>query len=183
MASKANKTGLATRAAAKGGAGKPAVRRGRVAKVSRAASSLVSKAIRAKGFAEAEVVTRWGQIVGPDLARATVPVRLQFPRGERVGATLYVRTESAFAPILQQRTHHVIELVNRYLGYAAVARIEMKHGPLMKVEMRQPLEKQPLKMAQKEQLNGLVGDGELSPLKLALKSLGEYVLSGSDEKK
>lgn len=164
----------------KSGAGKSAPRRGRVSKLSRTASGLVSKAIRAKGFAEAEVVTRWGQIVGPELARATVPVRLQFPRGERHSATLHVRTESAFAPVLQQRSAHIIELVNRYLGYAAVIRIEVKQGPLTRVATRQPIEKQTLNAGDREKLDSLVGGGELSPLRSAVKSLGEYVLSAKD---
>lgn len=158
---------------------KPVRRRGGVAKLSRSSSALVSKAVRAKGFAEAEIVTRWSRIVGAELARATVPVRLVFPRGERRGATLHVRTESAFAPVLQQRSGIVIELVNRYLGYAAVTRVEVRHGPLPAVKSTAPMEKQPLDAAHQQQLDELVGNGsgELSPLQAAIKSLGEFVLS------
>lgn len=164
---------------------KQAPRRGRVAKLSRTASTLVSKAVRAKGFAEAEIVTRWGRIVGPELARSTVPVRLAFPRGERRGATLHVRAESAFAPVLQQRSGVVIELVNRYLGYAAVSRLEVRHGPLPVVKTTAPLEKQPLDAAHQQQLDDLIGDhdGELSPLQAAVKSLGEFVLSDKPNQK
>ena len=166
------------------GAVKPVRRRGGVAKLSRSSSALVSKAVRAKGFAEAEVVTRWGRIVGADLARATVPVRLVFPRGERLGATLHVRTESAFAPVLQQRSGVVIELVNRYLGYAAVTRLEVRHGPLPVVKSTAPMEKQPLDAEHQHQLDDLIGNegGELSPLQSAVKSLGEFVLSDNSNK-
>lgn len=158
------------------------MRRRGVTKVSRAASSLVTRAIRAKGFAEAEVVTRWGRIVGDDLARATVPVRLKFPRGQRSGATLYVRTVSAFAPVLQQRSPHVIELVNRFLGYAAVARLEVQQGPLPTMAVSKDLEKAPLDRRQSEALTELVGGGDLSPLRAAVKSLGEHVLSNKNKK-
>lgn len=161
---------------------KPTRRRG-MTKVSRPASRLVSKAIRAKGFAEAEVVTRWGQIVGPELARASVPVQLKFPRGQRMGASLVVRTESAFAPVLQQRAGHVIELVNRYLGYAAVDRLEVKQGPLPKQKVPAPAEKAALSPSEKKKLRDMVGTGELSPLRTALKSLGETVLSNKNKEK
>lgn len=157
-------------------------RRRRVTKVSRAASPLVSKAIRAKGFAEAEIVTRWGRIVGEELARATVPIKLQFPRGQRAGATLHVRTVSAFAPLLQQRAPHVIELVNRFLGYAAVARMEVKQGPLPDVTVSKELEKRPLNAVQNQRLAEIVGDGDLSPLRAAVKSLGEHVFSNEKKK-
>ncbi len=170
-------------AASKSGKQQPAkARRRRVTKVSRATSSLVSKAIRAKGFAEAEVVTRWGRIVGEDLARATVPIKLQFPRGQRADATLHIRTVSAFAPLLQQRAPHVIELVNRFLGYAAVARIEVKQGPLPDITVSKELEKRPLDPRQSERLTDIVGDGDLSPLRAAVKSLGEHVLSNEKKK-
>lgn len=156
-------------------------RKGRVAKLSRATSPLVSAAMRAKGFAEAEVVTRWARIVGPELARATVPLRLAFPRGQRSGATLHIRAESAFAPILQQRAGFIVELVNRYLGYAAVERIQVKQGPLLMQERPVLKVKKELPAETQKTLDSLVGEGELSPLKLAVKSLGEYVLSGDNE--
>ena len=156
---------------------KPSSKRRGMAKLSRASAPLVSKAIRAKGFAEAEIVTRWGQIVGNDLARATVPLKLQFPRAQRQGATLFVRTESAFAPLLQQRANHVIERVNRYLGYAAVERIEVKHGPMDRKEIKAPLEKGMLDHDQEQKLKKLVGEGELSPLQQAVRSLGEVVIT------
>lgn len=150
--------------------------------MSRASSRLVSKAIRAKGFAEAEVVTRWGQIVGADFARASVPLKLVFPRGQRAGATLHVRTESAFAPVLQQRSAMLIERVNRYLGYAAVSRLEVKQGPLPKASVRPSLEKGKLNDAQKASLDSVVGADGLSPLQEAVRSLGELVLSRPKDK-
>lgn len=179
MAPKKSSVSSKAAGARSAGSAKPVPRRGRVAKLSRTASSLVSKAVRAKGFAEAEIVTRWGRIVGVDLARSTVPVRLVFPRGERRGATLHVRAESAFAPVLQQRSGVVIELVNRYLGYAAVTRLEVRHGPITVVKSTAPKEKQPLDTAHQQQLDELIGDhgDELSPLQAAVKSLGEFVLS------
>lgn len=152
-------------------------RRGGVAKLSRSSSRLISKAVRAKGFAEAEIVTRWGRIVGSDLARATVPLKLVFPRGARQGAALHVRTESAFAPIVQQRASSIIEKVNRYLGYAAVARLEVKQGPLPRTSIHKGLEKGDLNPDQQSALRELVGEGELSPLKEAVRNLGELVLS------
>jgi hypothetical protein len=138
--------------------------------------------MRARGFAEAEIVTKWARIVGPELARATVPLRLAFPRGQRANAVLHVRAESAFAPILQQRSNFIIELVNRYFGYSAVGRIEVKQGPLNIPAMPKQKQKRTLEPARQRSLNAIVGDKDLTPLQLAVKSLGEYVLSNeSDE--
>ncbi|WP_262695899.1 DUF721 domain-containing protein [Kordiimonas aquimaris] len=155
----------------------PSKRKGRTTKLARSATALISPAMRAKGFAEAEVVTKWARIVGPDLARTTIPLRLAFPRGKRAGATLHVRAESAFAPILQQRTNFIIELVNRYFGYGAVERIQVKQGPLNIAVLPKQKEKKPLEPRAKKTLDGIVGTNDLSPLQLAVKSLGEYVMS------
>lgn len=144
----------------------------------RVASSLVTPALRAKGFAQAEIVTRWAHIVGPQLAESTVPVSLRFPRGDRMGATLTVRCESAFAPLLSHKAGRVIEMVNSFFGYAAVAKLDVKQGPLPRRPQRKMAQKKPLGTVESGKLASIVGDGELSPLQEAVKSLGEYVLSG-----
>lgn len=165
----------------KKGAYKKPSRRRSMQPASRVASSLVSSAIRAKGFAQAEIVTRWAHIVGPELAESTVPISLRFPRGSRIWATLKVRCPSAFAPLLTHKTARVIEMVNSFFGYQAVAKLEIQQGPLPHVRRRRPYEKKPLEKAQSDHLTSLVGDGELSPLQEAVKSLGEFVLSHARE--
>ena len=167
----------------KTGVKKRSERRARASSASSVARSLITPAMRKKGFAQVEVITRWPHIVGPELAEATVPTGLRFPRGERMGATLVVRCESAFAPLLTHKAGRVIEMVNSFFGYAAVAKLEVKQGPLPRVKHRRPLEKTPLSDGAKRNLTTLVGDGELSPLREAVKSLGEYVLSGAKKDK
>jgi len=160
---------------------KKVYRRFKPTQASRVASSLLSPAIRAKGFVQAEVVTRWPQIVGPELALATVPQRMIFPRGERMGAKLVIRCESAFATLLNHKNAHVIEMVNSFFGYGAVASIEIKQGPLPRSKRGLAHQKKPLSAEDQGKLGDLVGKGELSPLQEAVKSLGEMVLSNQKE--
>jgi len=166
----------------KGAKNKP-FRRFKTTKASRVASSFLSPAIRAKGFAQAEVVTRWPQIVGAELAGSCVPQRLIFPRGERMGAKLVIRCESAFATLLDHKAPHIIDMVNRFFGYGAVAKLEIKQGPLPTDRRRPAKQKRALSGREDKVLGDLVGQGELSPLQEAVKSLGEMVLSNDKEKK
>jgi len=152
-------------------------RRRSVTPASRVASGLISHAMRMKGFAQAEIVTRWAHIVGPELAASTVPVRLVFPRGERMGAKLIIRCESAFAPLLQHKSDRIIQQVNSFFGYGAVASLDVKQGPLPQVTRKSALSKKELGNNDRKKLNELVGETELSPLQEAVKSLGEMVLS------
>lgn len=157
-------------------------RRFKTSRAGKLASGILSPAIRAKGFAQAEVVTRWPQIVGAELAGSCVPQRLIFPRGEKMGAKLVIRCESAFATLLHHKAPHVIDMVNRFFGYGAVATIEIQQGPLKFEKRRLAKEKRPLDTKDVESLDKIVGKGELSPLQEAVKSLGEMVLSNDKSK-
>ena len=83
---------------------------------------------KTRGFAEAGILTDWPAIVGETLGRRTAPERIAFPRGEKRGGTLHVTCESAFAPELQHLAPQVIERINGYFGYPAVAQIKILHG-------------------------------------------------------
>lgn len=83
------------------------------------------------GFSVVEVVTHWDEIVGPDLAPRTLPLRLQWARGEETGsATLVVRVEGAYAIELQYAAGVVVERINSYFGWRCVGRIALRQGPV-----------------------------------------------------
>ena len=83
---------------------------------------------KTRGFAEAGILTDWPAIVGEMLSRRTAPERIAFPRGDKRGGTLHVTCESAFAPELQHLSPQVIERINGYFGYPAVAQLKILHG-------------------------------------------------------
>ena len=87
-------------------------------------------AFRRFGFVQNAIVTRWGEIVGPSYARFSAPESLSFPRGERYGATLRLVVEGAFATTIQHAGPEIIERVNRFFGYGAVARIAIRQAAL-----------------------------------------------------
>lgn len=88
-------------------------------------------AFRKFGFVQSSVVTRWPEIVGERYAAVTVPESIRFPQGKRDGGTLNLTVSSAHAPMLQHIAPELIERVNRFFGYAAVAKIKMSQGQVM----------------------------------------------------
>ena len=92
---------------------------------------LTRKAVEKYGFSAAALITDWAVIVGPDLARYTQPKRLKWPRsvdayGEsdaagRPGATLELRVDGARALDVQYKQQQIIERINSYFGYRAIA--------------------------------------------------------------
>lgn len=84
------------------------------------------------GFSTAALLTDWAQIVGPQLAQTTAPDRIKWPKtvdqdmaggrtGPRSGATLHISVEPARALDVQYKTQLIIDRINSYFGYRAVA--------------------------------------------------------------
>ena len=85
-------------------------------------------AFRKFGFVQSAIVSRWAEIVGPRYAGVSAPESLRFPHGERSGGTLTLVVRGAHAPMMQHITPEIVERVNRFFGYAAVARVTIRQG-------------------------------------------------------
>ncbi len=85
-------------------------------------------AFRRFGFVQSSVVTRWPEIVGPRHARVCAPESIRFPPGEKSEGILQLVVVPAHAPIIQHVIPEIIERVNRFFGYKAVARVKLRQG-------------------------------------------------------
>jgi len=85
------------------------------------------------GFAYAELLSRWPDIVGQNLSRYCVPERIKWPRGsggtaQKLGGTLIIRVSAGRGLDLQHQTHHIIERINQFYGYGAVTSVKIVHS-------------------------------------------------------
>jgi hypothetical protein len=95
-----------------------------------------------QGFATADILVAWPDIVGDRLAAFTQPLKIEWkrkgpdadPEGRPEPATLVVRSESAFALEMQHLAPIVIERVNTYYGWRCIGRIVLKQGPVRRPE-------------------------------------------------
>jgi hypothetical protein len=103
-------------------------------------AKVVGETFTRQGFASAELVTRWTEIAGADIAAHSEPVKIQWPRADATGArppgTLVLRVEGPAAVEIQHLTHLICERVNRFLGWRAVERIALRQAPLRRAERR-----------------------------------------------
>jgi hypothetical protein len=87
-----------------------------------------------QGFASTELVTRWPDIVGAEIAAHSQPEKIQWPRAADGGppepATLVLRVEGPTAVEIQHLSGVILERVNRFLGWQAVGRLRLKQAPL-----------------------------------------------------
>ena len=85
-------------------------------------------AFRRFGFVQSSVVTRWPEIVGARHARVCAPESIRFAPGEKSDGILQLVVIPAHAPLISHVIPEIIERVNRFFGYKAVARVKLRQG-------------------------------------------------------
>ena len=80
------------------------------------------------GFVQSSIVSRWPEIVGPRYARVSSPESIRFPHGRKSGGILTLLVQGAHAPLMQHLAPLIIERVNRFFGYAAIAKVGYRQG-------------------------------------------------------
>jgi hypothetical protein len=101
---------------------------------------VVGETFTRQGFASAELVTRWTEIVGVEIAAYSEPIKIQWPRADDAGprppGTLLLRVEGPAAVEIQHLANVVCERVNRFLGWRAVERLALRQAPLRRTARR-----------------------------------------------
>lgn len=90
-----------------------------------ASRQTVSSLAEKKGFAEADVLLRWPEIVGAAQEKLCQPQAVKFSKDRGLGATLVVETTSARAAEVSHLAPVMIERINSYYGYRAISRIRV----------------------------------------------------------
>lgn len=93
-----------------------------------------------RGFSAGQVIGRWAEIIGTELAASTAPERVQFDRGARTNGTLHLRVESGAAAVLiQPQTPLIIERVNSFLGPGTINKVKVHQAPLPQRYVNKPI--------------------------------------------
>src|SRR3954453_15450215 len=101
-----------------------------------------SDAYAKQGFAARELVIRWAEIAGAEVAAHSEPLKIQWPRpveGQpQEPATLVLRVEGPMALEIQHSSDVILQRVNRFLGWSAVGRLALRQAPLSRRNRPQP---------------------------------------------
>src|SRR3954452_25028788 len=97
-------------------------------------SEVFSEAYAKQGFAARELVTRWKEIAGAEVAAHSQPLKIQWPRPvegqQQEPATLVLRVEGPMALEIQHASDAILQRVNRFLGWSAVGKLALRQAPL-----------------------------------------------------
>ncbi len=102
----------------------------------------LNDAFAKQGFASTELVTRWPEIVGAEIAAHSQPEKIRWPRpaGDEPPepGTLVLRVEGPTAVEIQHQSRVILERVNRFLGWQAVGELRLRQAPLLRRERTPP---------------------------------------------
>jgi len=147
-------------------------------------------AFRRFGFVQSSVVSRWAEIVGERYAKVSVPESIRFPAGKRSDGVLTLLVEGAHGPMMQHVLPTIVERVNRFFGYGAVARVVLRQGSCARPEPQQTRVAPPSLKPISPDIGGslrLIADPELRTCleslagKLAATSGAPVIASGDKE--
>ncbi|WP_445191450.1 DUF721 domain-containing protein [Sphingomonas sp. Tas61C01] len=114
-----------------------APRQNRARAVSELLPAIGGAAFKRFGFVQSSIVSRWSEIVGERWAGASMPESIRFPPGKKSEGVLTLTVRGAHAPMMQHIAPEIVERVNRFFGYAAVARLQIRQGDIARPAPRQ----------------------------------------------
>jgi hypothetical protein len=134
---------------------------------------------RKQGFASADIVQFWAEIVGPQFAHCTEPDKIRWPRrGEGDGfnpGTLVVHCEGAQSVFFQHERESVIQRVNAYFGYPAIDKIQILQRPVRPRRAVQPPPLRAMTQAEEASIDNQLQGMENDRMAAALKRLGHAI--------
>ena len=138
-------------------------------------SRMLKRSGLGRGFGAAGILTDWPAIVGAEMARHCLPEKLVHGRGMESG-TLHLRVAGAWATELQHLEPIILERINGYFGYRAVAGLRVSQGPVPEPAPHTLPEPRPLDAAAERRLAAQLAGIQDESLRRALERLGRAVL-------
>jgi hypothetical protein len=151
--------------------------------------NLIDPAVRRRGFASADLIANWPDLVGSRFARCSQPDSLRWPKrahwdegGAHQPATLVVRCDGANAVFLQHSAAQLRDRINTFFGFQVVGAIKIIQKPLDQEPQAVARGMRDLTADQERRLDVAVDAIDKPDLKAAVRRLGAAVLSQTSRK-
>jgi len=146
-------------------------------------SQLLDPVIERRAGMTSDLIAAWDDIIGEKHARHSRPEKLDWPRRADADdpfqpATLRVACEGSHALFLSHESDLIINRINQYFGFTAVARLKVVQRPVEQAGERQRSELVPLTTDKREKIESLLASVDDDKLKSALGKMGLGVFSG-----
>jgi hypothetical protein len=93
-------------------------------------TKVTEKALGNRSLAERGLIVDWASVVGQEIAELCHPAKLTFDRRDRrMDGTLTLRVRPGQATRVQHLEPVLLERINGYFGYRALARLRLQQAP------------------------------------------------------
>lgn len=137
---------------------------------------IIAPVFKARGLMEGKIITHWAHIVGDRFARLSLPEKITFSKGKKTEGTLYLSVTSSSSLLLHYAQDLILEQINTFFGYKAVAKLCLTHGFIAPKENPIPPPPPPLSSEEKAWLSEQTKRIEDPDLRACLEKLGESIL-------
>ena len=143
-------------------------------------SSFAAKLLGKQGLIEMKVLTSWKSIVGDELAKYSLPDKISFKKDSRDNGVLHlIVSNGAFALEIGHKTPLILEKINMFFGYNAVAKIKIIQNEssysFIETKFEDNDDKKLVSAKEQNYINQITEDIKSPELKERLRSLGESI--------
>jgi hypothetical protein len=123
------------------------------------------------------LIKLWPKIIGDRLSRISMPVKLQFSKGNTNGTLIIEVMSPAFSLEVQAMEHIIVQKVAVFFGYQSIARIRVqasnnrKRFAYLENDLAEPLERQKLMPEETDLMIATIEEIEDDELRQILSSL------------
>jgi len=145
-------------------------------------SKILNPVIQRRAGMTLDLIASWDEIAGEQHAAQSRPEKLQWPRqlsddDPFEPATLIVACEGGHAMFLQHDSAAIINRINTYFGFSAVARLKLVQKPIVRREQRSKHRIPEIAPGKAADLTVILDQITDEKLKASLEKLGKGVFS------
>lgn len=144
---------------------------------------LTTQILGQRGFIQMDLLSSWQSVVGVEIAQYSLPQKIVFPKNScNNGCLTIIVPAGAFALELSQNKQKIIDKINTYFGYPAVADIKIiqNSAPQDIISNKKSIDKvkKTVVSAKEESYITKLTEGiEHSELREAIQNLGRFIIA------
>ena len=94
-------------------------------KVGNSLPKIIDKNIKEKNFIEISLIKKWREIIGDDIAKFCWPIKIVFSEINNLNGIIFLKTMRGKSMEIEFKNEEIIEKLNQYFGYKAIAKISV----------------------------------------------------------
>ena len=94
-------------------------------KVGNSLPKIIDKNIKEKNFIEISLIKKWREIIGDDIAKFCWPIKIRFSEINNLNGIIFLKTMRGKSMEIEFKNEEIIEKLNQYFGYKAIAKISV----------------------------------------------------------